>query len=91
MTDDHKVVNRRRSVNNIHLQYSIYTTCIQLVQQSAVLADTDIRLIVKTQPVSVRNVSNCYTLEVVGRGSEITSGQAIEFANVLRVNMPLGW
>ena len=54
MTDDHKVVNRRRSVNSMHMLYSLYTTCIHVVQRSAVLADTDGRLIVKTQPVSVR-------------------------------------
>ena len=54
MTDDHKGVNRRRSVNNIHLLYSWYTTYIHVVQLSAVLADTDVRLLVKTQPVSVR-------------------------------------
>ena len=54
MTDDHELVNRRRSVNSIHLPYSMYTTCIHVVQRSAVLADTDIRLMVKTQPASVR-------------------------------------
>ena len=43
MTDDHKVVNRRRSVNSIHLLYSMYAPCIHVVQRSAVLADTDIR------------------------------------------------
>ena len=48
------VVNRRRSFNSIHLLYSLYATYIHVVQRSAVLADTDIRLIVKTQPVSVR-------------------------------------
>ena len=40
MTDDHKVVNRRRSVNSMHLLNSLYTTCIHVVQRSAVLADT---------------------------------------------------
>ena len=28
MTDDHKVVNRRRLFNNIRLVYSMYTTCM---------------------------------------------------------------
>ena len=62
MTDDHKVVNRRRSVNNVSTPRSLAvgpTACIQhdcihvgLVQRSAVLTDTDIRLIVKiTQSV----------------------------------------
>ena len=37
------------------LLYSMYTTCIHVVQRSAVLADTDIRPIVGTQPVSVRS------------------------------------
>ena len=40
-------VNRRRSVNSIQLLYNV-------VQRSAVLADTDIHLIVKRQPMSVR-------------------------------------
>ena len=46
MTDDHN--------SGIHLLYSMYTTCIHVVQRSAILADTDIRLIVKKKPVSVR-------------------------------------
>ena len=53
MTDVHKVVNRQRSVNSIHLLYSMYTTCIHVAQRSTVLADTDICLTVKTQPASV--------------------------------------
>ena len=56
MTDEHKVVNRRRSVNRIHLLYSLYTTCIHVVQRNAVFADTDKSVIVKKQPVSVRIV-----------------------------------
>ena len=46
------VVNRRRSVNSIQLR--MHTTCTHVVKRSAVLADTDICLIVKRQPVSVR-------------------------------------
>ena len=58
MTDDHEVVNRCRSVNSIsrsldiQLVYNMYAC--NLVQWSTVLADTDIRLLVETQPVSVR-------------------------------------
>ena len=57
MTDDHKVVNRLRSFNSIHLLNSMYITCVHVVQQSAVLADTDIRLIVEMQSVSVRKLT----------------------------------
>ena len=60
MTDGHKMVNRRRSVNSIYLLYSICTTCIHVVQRSAVLADTDIRIIVKRQPASVRKGSSIF-------------------------------
>ena len=66
MTDDHKVVNRRRSVNNIHLLYSMYTTCIHVVQRSTILSGTNIHLIVKTQPVIVR-MSNIYLLRTIDR------------------------
>ena len=54
MTDDHKT--RRRLVNSIPrlLLYDMHTTCIHVVQQSAVLPDLDMRLIVKIPPMSVR-------------------------------------
>ena len=59
MIDDHKVVNRSRSVipRSLAIQhvYNMYTC---MVQRSAVLADTGIRLIVKTHPASVRNTKN---------------------------------
>ena len=61
MTDDHKVVNPRRSVDSIPCSLAVGPTaciqhdCIHVVQQDAVLADTDIRLIVKTTAQSVRN------------------------------------
>ena len=48
MTDDHKVLNRRRLVNSIPQSLAIQHVCIHVVQRSAVLADTDIRLIVQT-------------------------------------------
>ena len=48
MTDDHKT--RRRSVP----AHNMHTTCIHVVQWSAVLADPDIRLIVETPPVIVK-------------------------------------
>ena len=42
----------------------MYTTCTHVVQRSAVLADNDIRLIVKRQPASVRILGLTVTLQL---------------------------
>ena len=47
----------------------MHKTCIHVVQRSAVLGDPDIRLIVETQPVSVRIIYIQYfTFQVVDSG-----------------------
>ena len=52
--DECCIFQYRTQMNTICISCSMYTTCIHVVQGSAVLADTDIRLTVKAQPVSVR-------------------------------------
>ena len=44
MTDDHET-RRQLIAFPVHLLYSMHTTCIHVVQRSAVLADPAIRLI----------------------------------------------
>ena len=67
LTDDHKVVNHRRSVSSIPRSLAVGPTALyNMTVYSAVLADTEIRLIVKITAQRVRKQSKIVFLYAVG-------------------------